>query len=86
MLCEVETILNSGPITTVTYDPLDLEALTPNHAIVKVEACPTPCNLSKQLPVHQTSLEASPLHGRHILEEMDTGVPATCKKGKSEVK
>lgn len=31
MLCEVETILNSGPITTVTYDPLDLEALTPNH-------------------------------------------------------
>lgn len=31
VLCEVEAILNSCPITMVTNDPLDLEALTPNH-------------------------------------------------------
>jgi hypothetical protein len=34
MLCEVETIINSGPITTVTNDPLDLEALIPNHMLL----------------------------------------------------
>ncbi|XP_063072324.1 uncharacterized protein LOC134462993 [Engraulis encrasicolus] len=34
LLCEVEAILNSRPITTVTEDERDLEALTPNHILL----------------------------------------------------
>lgn len=34
ILCEVEAILNSWPITTMSPDPHDLEALTPNHVLL----------------------------------------------------
>ena len=33
-LCEVESMLNTRPITPVSDDPNDLEALTPNHIIM----------------------------------------------------
>ncbi|KAK0140261.1 TBC1 domain family member 8 [Merluccius polli] len=33
-LCEVESILNDRPITTVSTDPNDLEPLTPNHLLL----------------------------------------------------
>ncbi|KAL7841272.1 hypothetical protein SRHO_G00249630 [Serrasalmus rhombeus] len=32
-LCEVETIMNDRPLTTVSDNPLDLEPLTPNHLL-----------------------------------------------------
>ena len=33
-MCEVESILNNRPLTTATDDPMDLEALTPNHLLL----------------------------------------------------
>ncbi|KAK3754770.1 hypothetical protein QZH41_007277 [Actinostola sp. cb2023] len=34
LMCEVESIINGRPITKVSDDPKDLEALTPNHLLL----------------------------------------------------
>ena len=39
LMCEVESIVNSRPITKSSDDPKDLEALTPNHLLL-LRGCP----------------------------------------------
>ena len=34
LMCEVESIVNGRPITKVSDDPRDLDALTPNHLLL----------------------------------------------------
>ena len=34
LLCEVESIVNGRPVTKVSDDPRDMEALTPNHLLL----------------------------------------------------
>lgn len=43
VLCEIETILNSRPLTPLNYDPNDLKYLTPGHFLVGDILSGVPC-------------------------------------------
>jgi hypothetical protein len=45
LLCEVENIVNSRPITKLNDDPDDIEALTPNHLLLLRQGSELPCGL-----------------------------------------
>ena len=45
LFCEIESILNSRPITTVSNDVSDLEALTPNHLLLLQPGEHLPCGV-----------------------------------------
>lgn len=48
LMCEVESIMNSRPITTVSSDLYDLEPLTPNHTLLLKSEITLPPGLFKK--------------------------------------
>jgi len=48
LMCEVEAIMNSRPITTVSSDPNDIEPLTPNHLLLLKSEVALPPGLFKK--------------------------------------
>jgi hypothetical protein len=45
LFCEVESIINSRPITKSSSDPEDLEAITPNHLLLMKPGPQLPCGI-----------------------------------------
>lgn len=48
LMCEVESVLNNRPLTTVTDDPADPEPLTPNHLLLMKKQPVLPPGLFKK--------------------------------------
>lgn len=50
VLCEIEAILNSRPITPLSEDPNDLAYLSPGHFLVGSELNSCPCSDLRDIP------------------------------------
>ena len=52
LLCEVESIINSRPLTPSSDDPDDFEALTPNHLLLLKTSASLPPGVFKVIDVY----------------------------------
>lgn len=63
LCCEVEAMLNDRPITTLSEDPNDLEALTSNHLLLmKGKPILPPGLFEKKRSVCKEKMETSPIY------------------------
>ena len=80
LMCEVESILNGRPITTISSDPRDQEPLTPNHLLLLRSEPSMPPGLFRRGSSVTTKVETGPVSSRHLLEKMDQRVLASSSK------
>lgn len=73
VFCEIEGIINSRPITKASFDPNDLEALTPNHLLL-LKTLPTLTPPYRH--VCSEKVETGPIHVRSVLKKVDKGIPS----------
>lgn len=72
VLFEAEAMLNDRPITKLSQDPNDLEALTPNHLLLlKGKPILPPGLFNKRLSLCKKEMETMPIHLRSLLETLD---------------
>ena len=68
LLCEVESIVNGRPVTKVSDDPRDMEALTPNHLpLLRSGPSAPPGLFSKDENLLSQTLATGSIPSRHIL-------------------
>ncbi|VDI06662.1 Hypothetical predicted protein [Mytilus galloprovincialis] len=77
VFCEIESTLNSRPITMNSDDPSDLEALTPNHLLLmKRKAYLPPGLFSKTDNYCRSKMETNSVYCKSILESLGARVPS----------
>ena len=83
---DVEAILNDRPITKMSDDPMDLEALTPNHLLLlKLKPILLP-GLFVNEDLYVKQMETCAIHGGPVLETLDTGILASNPRTTTMVK
>ena len=75
LLCEVESILNSRPLTPVSDDPLDLDPLTPNHLLLLRSGTRPAWRLQQQRQLLQKKMATNTAPGIRVLEKMEARIP-----------
>ena len=60
LMAEIESLLNSRPLTHVSIDPQDLEAITPNHFLIGRNSPNIPPDVFDERFEFQKAVETSP--------------------------
>ena len=69
-MAETESLLNSRPLTHVSVDPQDLEAITPNHFLIGRNSPNVPPDVFDDRDLCSRKRETSPDAHRPLLEKM----------------
>lgn len=79
VLCKAEAILDDRPISKLSNDPDELEALTPNHILLMRGNPALPSGLFER-SLRQKEMEISGIYFQSLLEKMGTRIPTLVAK------